>query len=357
MDMVALEQAAVVGRAASAIYAICKAHNMEGQHVLVPSNVCYAAVFPVAYAGARPVFCDVEAPSGNVSLRTIQKACEGLQPAAVLVAHMYGNPLQDIRAIASWCKDAGLILIEDCASAMGATLPDGAPVGSFGDYAVYSTGYAKTVEVGFGGLVTAAPGFLVSEVIRICSGLPCLCAETEERDALFSRLYRALRNSSADMSFKRLLFTGWQEAFRDVFLCSISPAQERRVREAVVTLGERAELRRLAQRRYEGLLQGRLPGSEIYPYGDGAVPWRFSVRVPANFRPLLVEESLKRNVPISDWYPSIEGLFSPNPSCAVAKRLGEEMVNLPLTVPMDDIARISDDFAAAYQEAKGRFNA
>lgn len=357
MDTAALEQAAVVGRAASAIYAICKAHNLEGQYVLVPSNVCYAAIFPVAYAGAQPVFCDVEAPSGNVSLRTLQEACNDLHPAAVLVVHMYGNPIQDIGAIASWCKDNGLVLIEDCASAMGATLPDGAPVGSFGAYAVYSTGYAKTVEAGFGGLVTAAPGFSPSEIVRICARLPRLSAETEERDALFSRLYRALRNSNADAPFKRLLFAEWQEAFRDVFLCSISPAQEQRVREAVRTLRDCIERRRAAQCRYEELLRGGLPGAKVYLYEKGAVPWRFSVRVPADLRPALVEESLKRKVPISDWYPSIEGLFSPDPSCVVAQRLGEEMVNLPLTVPAGDITRIADDFAAAYQEAEGRLNA
>lgn len=326
--------------------------------MLVPSNVCYAAVFPVAYAGAQPVFCDVEAPSGNVSLRTIQEACVGYRPAAVLVAHMYGNPVQDIAAIASWCKEAGLILIEDCASAMGAVLSDGTPVGSFGDYAVYSTGYAKTVEVGFGGLVTAAPGFSLSKVARICAGLPRLCAETEGRDALFSRLYRMLRNSGVDTAFKRLLFAEWQDAFRGVFLCSISSDQERQVREAVGTLQDCIELRRAAQCRYEELLRNcSLPGAEAYPYGDGAVPWRFSMRVPAELRPVLIEKCLDRNVPISDWYPSIEGLFSPDPSCAMALKLGMEMVNLPLTVPMDAVARIAEDFAVAYQEAKGRFDA
>lgn len=55
---------------------------------------------------------------------------------AVLLYHMagYAGPTAEIKAI---CRTHGIVLIEDCNNALGAT-QHGAPVGTIGDYAVFS---------------------------------------------------------------------------------------------------------------------------------------------------------------------------------------------------------------------------
>jgi dTDP-4-amino-4,6-dideoxygalactose transaminase len=55
---------------------------------------------------------------------------------AVIVYHLAGYPA-DIRRIAHICRQHGLKLIEDCDNALFASV-DGAQVGGFGDYSIYS---------------------------------------------------------------------------------------------------------------------------------------------------------------------------------------------------------------------------
>jgi len=66
--------------------------------------------------------------------------------------HMYGHACE-IDAVAALCKRRDLVLIEDCAQAIGATW-QGQPVGSFGAMACYSFYANKHITTGEGGMVT-----------------------------------------------------------------------------------------------------------------------------------------------------------------------------------------------------------
>lgn len=143
----------VVSRAASAIYLVLSALRLPNKQVLVPANLCYAAIFPILYAGYEPVFCDVDVTSGNVTYESVAAALTP-ETGAMIVPHMYGNPVGDMPEIAQICRQSGILLIEDCASAMGAKSP-GYPLGAMGDYTVYSTGYSKTLDLGYGGLLVS----------------------------------------------------------------------------------------------------------------------------------------------------------------------------------------------------------
>ena len=125
----------IISRAAAAVYLILKSRNIRGQKVIVPANICYAAVYPIIYSGNEPVFCDVDPMSGNVDQELISGNLSGA--AAVILPHMYGNPIRDIKEICELCRRNSVITIEDCASAMGAEAQSG-PCGSFGDYVLYS---------------------------------------------------------------------------------------------------------------------------------------------------------------------------------------------------------------------------
>ncbi|HEX3173435.1 MAG TPA: DegT/DnrJ/EryC1/StrS family aminotransferase [Solirubrobacterales bacterium] len=117
-----------------------------GDEVVVPALTFYATAEAVVNAGARPVFCDVDAETFVMTAATAGPAI-GERTAALLPVHLFGNPapMAELRRLA----DAhGLRLLEDAAQAAGARL-DGRPAGSLGDAAAFSFFPSKNLG-GFG---------------------------------------------------------------------------------------------------------------------------------------------------------------------------------------------------------------
>jgi CDP-6-deoxy-D-xylo-4-hexulose-3-dehydrase len=107
---------------------------------------------------------DVEAMEAAVSDRT----------RAVVLAHTLGNPF-DLDAVVDLCRRHGLMLVEDCCDALGATY-DGKPVGTFGDLATLSFYPAHQITTGEGGAVLTNRGILKKTVETIRDwGRDCWC--------------------------------------------------------------------------------------------------------------------------------------------------------------------------------------
>lgn len=325
----------VAGRAAAAIYAVLKS-LFSGREVLVPANVCYAAVYPILYSGNRPVFCDVADHAGNVSLETI-KAAVNPNVGAVLVPHMYGNPVREIQAIAEFCANHGMVLIEDCASSMGAEV-DGQLVGHFGDYAVFSTGHAKVVDLGGGGIVFSDKD--LSRIGEILGELPYRDRASEEHETEFSRTYRRFLNTRRPLAdFKeRGYFAG---DFSDCYLWNGDADFSRGVLDVA---GARIDGERTRRKSRFGELKAMfldaVHGVEIYDYADGAIPWRFSFFIDASLRQKVADALLAESIPVSDWYPVIVELFGDQTEYRNASSMGKSILNVPLTISDGDFQRM-----------------
>ena len=128
--------------------AIKLAVGTSGRPVALPAYACYDLVTAAVGANAQIVFYDLDpatlAPDRPSLLRALRH-----EPAAIVVAHLYGIPvqLQELRTIAD---HAGALLIEDAAQAVGTTV-DGRPAGSFGSLSVLSFGRGKGLTGGAGG--------------------------------------------------------------------------------------------------------------------------------------------------------------------------------------------------------------
>ena len=123
-----------------------------GDEVVVTPRTFLASVSAVVNAGARPVFADVDADSGNVSPATVAAV---LSPAtrAILCVHLGGWPCE-MDGLLDLARSHGLKLIEDCAQAHGATYR-GRSVGSIGDVGAWSFCQDKIITTGGeGGMVT-----------------------------------------------------------------------------------------------------------------------------------------------------------------------------------------------------------
>lgn len=110
-----------------------------------PTNVV------IVQTGARPVWADIDPTSGNVDPASIE-AMITPRTRAIMVVHYAGLPvrLAEILAIG---KVHGLPVIEDCAHALGAHY-DGKPIGTLGDYGIYSLQAIKHMTTGDGGVLT-----------------------------------------------------------------------------------------------------------------------------------------------------------------------------------------------------------
>ena len=67
-----------VGRAATAIYLVLNT-LMKDKEVIVPSNICYAAVYPIIYSKNMPVFVDIDKKTGNSTYEEIIKKVTKIQ--------------------------------------------------------------------------------------------------------------------------------------------------------------------------------------------------------------------------------------------------------------------------------------
>jgi dTDP-4-amino-4,6-dideoxygalactose transaminase len=116
--------------------------------VVVPSFTFYASAEAIVSAGARPVFCDVDPETRNVTVDTV-RAVLTPRTTAIVAVDLFGcpAPLAEIREL-------GVPVLEDAAQAAGASL-DGRRAGSLGDVATFSFYPSKNLGCfGDGGAIT-----------------------------------------------------------------------------------------------------------------------------------------------------------------------------------------------------------
>ena len=125
----------------------------EGEEIIAPAHTFTASVYPFIKKGANVKWADIDFDSRVISLENIKK-CVTEKTKAIVVVHLYGMIISDIEAIAEFCKNNNLILIEDTAQALGTEI-NGKKAGSFGDFGVFSFHSHKNITtLGEGGMLT-----------------------------------------------------------------------------------------------------------------------------------------------------------------------------------------------------------
>ncbi|MBE6106908.1 MAG: LegC family aminotransferase [Anaerovibrio lipolyticus] len=141
-----------------------------GDVVLVPPLTFIAAVNPVKYQFATPVFIDCDDSFCMDSIK-LQDFCENECSfdgntlcynnhvvKAIVVVHVFGN-MADMAAIMDIAKKYNLTVIEDATEALGSKFTDGPLAGKYagtiGDFGCYSFNGNKIITTGGGGAVTA----------------------------------------------------------------------------------------------------------------------------------------------------------------------------------------------------------
>lgn len=154
---------------------------VPGDMVLVPTLTFIAAVNPVRYQFAEPVFIDCD-DSLCMDPKKVKSFCEtqcdfadgklihkesGKHVKALVVVHVFGN-LADMEAIMDVADKYGLKVIEDATEALGTYYTEGKYTGKFagtiGDFGAYSFNGNKIITTGGGGAITAKDSKVVDHV-------------------------------------------------------------------------------------------------------------------------------------------------------------------------------------------------
>lgn len=121
-----------------------------GDEVIVPDITWVATANAIVYAGATPVFADVQPDSWCMDPKSLAAAITE-RTKVIIPVHLYGHPakMDEIMTIAA---RHNLLVLEDGAPAIGAEF-QGRKVGTFGNVAAFSFQGAKLAVTGEGGML------------------------------------------------------------------------------------------------------------------------------------------------------------------------------------------------------------
>jgi len=160
-----------------------------GDEVLTSPFTFFATAGAIARVGARPVFCDIDPGTFNISPAAVQafidRECTasggrlvnratGGTIKALMPVHLYGQSA-DMNPLMRIARDYGLKVIEDAAQAIGTEYQPGMRVGSIGDIGCFSFFPSKNLGAfGDAGLCTTHDPTLAERmrVLRVHGGKP-----------------------------------------------------------------------------------------------------------------------------------------------------------------------------------------
>jgi len=120
-----------------------------GDEVIVPAFCMFSPVLAVLRRGAIPIPVDADR-TWNLDVEQTRAAITS-RTRAILVVHTYGHPAR-CEELVGLAREAGVLLVEDAAEALGATVGD-RHVGTFGALGCFSLYANKVITTGEGGVV------------------------------------------------------------------------------------------------------------------------------------------------------------------------------------------------------------
>ncbi|WEK62698.1 MAG: DegT/DnrJ/EryC1/StrS family aminotransferase [Candidatus Microbacterium colombiense] len=280
-----------------------------GDEVIVPSFTFAATGNSVALTGATPVFVDIEPDTFSLDPAAVATAITP-RTRGILPVHLYGHPAR-MRELEELATARGVALYEDAAQAHGAAL-DGRPVGSFGEFAMFSLYPTKNMTSGEGGMVTTA---------------------TDE----IARRVKLLRNQGMERQYENEII-GFNARMTDIH-AAIGRVQLTKVDAWTAKRQENA-----------AFLDANLRGVVVPPVAEGAVHvyHQYTVRVPDDRDGFVAALKNEHNVGAGVYYPipnhrlpSLAG-FAPGLDLPETERAAREVASLPVhpSLSQSDLERI-----------------
>jgi len=171
-NVVDSKYAVAVSNGTAALHIACVALGLSSGDLVITTPLSFVATAnAILYAGAEPIFADIDSYTLNISVESVrQKLRENPGVKAIIVVHFAGapGPMQQLRDLAD---EYGVKIIEDAAHALGASYDDGSKVGggAFAEATTFSLHPVKGVTAGEGGVVTTNDESIYHRLLKLRS--------------------------------------------------------------------------------------------------------------------------------------------------------------------------------------------
>ncbi len=335
-----------VSSGTAALHLACLAAGIgPGDEVIVPALTFVASASAPRFAGAEPVLCDIRGAGGegpyDLNIDP-EDAARRITPRtrAIVAVHFAGYPAE-VLALRELCDDRGLILIEDCAEAIGARV-DGPWQGDRPESQDNGAGQdGRGRQVGTVGQLGAFSFFSKNQ---LCVGEGGMVATAEEELAERVRLLRSHALTSSTWDRHR----GHDPAYDIVDIGFNFRLDEPRAALGHSRLGRLDEdiaVRRALVRAYREQLAG-IPGLEL-AWDERAVElashFFFPVLLPDRSARDRFRDRLKEGGVQTTWYPALHTFTEYRHAAAAgdlrrAAEASDRHCALPLSTTMDEAA-------------------
>lgn len=164
--------AIAVSSGTAALHLAALAAGVGPGSALITSPITFVASANAAlYTGGSVVFADIDPQTINMSPNSLAIALENNpNTKAVIPVHFAGLPC-DMPAIKLLADNAGAVIIEDAAHALGASYPAGGKVGSCSHslMTIFSFHPVKAIAAGEGGMITTNDEIIYRKLLRLRS--------------------------------------------------------------------------------------------------------------------------------------------------------------------------------------------
>lgn len=190
-----VKYALLVSSGTAALQSAMFALNLEPHDEVICPTISFPATASIAlHFGASVRFVDVDKHTGNPSLDQIKHAITD-HTRAVIIAHAWGLAAE-LKAIAPYLKQRGIVLIEDAARALGGSC-DGMDIGTIGDIGCFSFHELKAIPAGEGGVVLTNNRNYYERAVALGHYFRC-----KEKYHLFSSNLTRYKDSSLGLNLK-----------------------------------------------------------------------------------------------------------------------------------------------------------
>ena len=350
----------------SCLIAILKSLELNpGDEVLAQAFTCNAAINPIIWSGLKPVYVDCNEDTFNIDLDDLRRKVTS-KSRVVMVQHTFGIPAEIV-------KESNLILIEDCAHALGAEI-NGQKVGTFGKAGFFSFSRDKIISSVYGGMVVTNDDELAQKIKEFQKEL-----KLPSQYWVFQQLLHPILMNFLILPTYRILGKYLLVLFQKIGLLSKAVHWKEKQAQKPEYFPKRMPnaLALLALNQFkklEDLNYHRKEIKDFYLTNLRDSSFRFA-QIPENSKPVflrfpikhsqaqnIIKKAWKKNLLIGDWYTSpiapddtnLDKMEYKIGSCPKAEKLARETFNLPthINIKKDQADKVVRELKMLFQKLR-----